>query len=136
MGFDPNANLWFGFIPREEYVAPWQGEEWEWDIEDYWTFEVNKKTFEKGSDAHQRWLAVHPCPIEEIPIGTTDEESFYTGFALRNFSYDTCQGVAIDIDINEYDPDIIEEELFEACEKMGIPIPRQKIGWKLTAYYG
>ena len=138
MGFDANANAWYGFVPRDDYVAPWQCEKWEWEPDKWWIGEVNKKNFGNDFDARKKWLEENPCPIKDIAIGSCGYQEQWIGIALAKTHTNTSMGVTVDLDIDSSRVlnGILEQELLDTCEKLGIEVPRQSIGWKLSAYYG
>lgn len=138
MGHDAHANIWFGFNPRDDYVAPWHGEEWEYEIDDWWAEGINKKDFGDDYDAKEKWLEENPCPITEVAIGSCGYQEYWYGLALTETHNETSMGVTVDVDVNSnrINDELLEEELLETCEKLGIEVPRQSIGWKLSAYYG
>lgn len=160
MGTSTDAQICFGVLFEDGFEFPWDDEQWEGDVEQWWRCinnyvppsEPYNDAYESGYApgfssgdpriqeyyaAQSKWLKDNPLPIELVNYCSGDCEMYI--LALTHTVQTVSRGYPKPLDRGSYEPSMNDEKvLVDFCDKYGIDtgVVFYPSKWYLSSYWG
>jgi hypothetical protein len=139
MGVFTNGQICYGIIFEEGYEFPWNSEDFDGDIEEWWLVESgweyeDEKPFEQYSKRRRDWEESHPLPVKLVNYSSSN----YPAYVLA------CPSSEVTVDngyTKVFKPNTLIasgkelNNLLQFCEKYGLLCDNGP-DWILSSYWG
>jgi len=150
MGIDSDAYLAYGVDFGEEGEFPWEGEEYNGDIEDWWReikgFSPSVVPDWLADDSLERQAVVkqyfderksfdeaNPLPVDVI--GHCSDDYMMTILAVKGTEKRADRGDPVEIAQSDMFPEPNAQKMIDFCKEYGIELPSEPT-WLLFSYMG
>ena len=141
MGVTTDGQISYGIMLTEEVELPWDTDEFEYEIEDWWLKQTGfKLKYEDDPDTYftevKAWLDIHPIPVEPVNYCSGDYPMYI--LAVPNSVKTYSRGYPLMFDPTALERISPEEHrsIIEFCKKYEIETDGEHPGWYLSSYWG